>query len=66
MITIRNFLPDYIEFLLFVLLVASLVWCLRYLYISYKAIRFHKKELQRLAQVADPETMDRYKWKGLD
>lgn len=59
-------MPAYLEFTLFVLALSALIWCLRYLYISYKAIRHHKRELARMAKVADPETMEKLKWKGSD
>jgi hypothetical protein len=52
----------YLVFIIFVLCLSSLIWCLRYLYISYKAIRHHKRELERRAAVADPETMKKYKF----
>ena len=59
-------MPAYLEFIFFVLALSALIWCLRYLYISFKAIRHHNKELARMAQVADPETMQKLKWKGGD
>jgi len=61
---LSNYLPWYLHFAVVVLLVAALVWCLRYLFITWKVIRHHKRELERMAQVADPETMAKYTWKA--
>ena len=57
-------IPPYFRFAFFVLNLAALIWLLRWLYISWKAIRHHKRELARMAQIADAETMERYLWKG--
>ena len=59
-------MPRYLDFIIFVLALSGFICCVRYLYISIKAIRHHKRELARMAQVADPETMQKLKWKGYD
>ena len=53
---------EIIHFAVFVLAISALIWCWRYLYISWKAIIHHKRELARMAQVADPETMEKLKF----
>lgn len=54
-------MPAYLEFTFLVLALAALIWCLRYVYTSFKAIKHYERELQDMA-IAEHAKKEKYKF----